>query len=163
MSNEKHTNGVELARDLTAIVGEQQRHDQALMRRASDWPGGGSPKAAGGNGKTVAGLVGTLAVIVVTGLAGYTRMVKDESSRRVESVEAEMRRVESRLASWTNKHEQLAAHPGAVAEMAAIRVSFREVETQFKGLREVMEVNNDDTGRRVLDAEAWMRRHNHKE
>jgi len=64
------------------------------------------------------------------------------------------------LASRLAEHSASDGHPMAQRELAAIRESFREVESQFRGQRDVTEVQQSHMERRFAALESWQKEHN---
>jgi hypothetical protein len=53
------------------------------------------------------------------------------------------------------KHLTLAAHHGAVDDLARIKEKFAEIETQFRGLREVLETRIAHLEHGIEDLKTW--------
>jgi uncharacterized protein YoxC len=150
--------GIDLAKDLAEIVSRQQSSDASLLRRASDFPGTGSHPGPGGNGKVVVGLVGLLSSIIVAGLAAYTTHTGASNRDRIAQVESSIQRqlqqsqdaITERvdgLLEWAKRqrddlqhHVETPAHAGIAERVAGMLVSFTEIETQFRGLRERLDL-----------------------
>jgi len=73
-------------------------------------------------------------------------------------VEALERRIDE-LASRLEKHADSDGHPVTQRELAAIRESFREVESRIHGLQGVMDVQQSHTDRRFATVESWQKEH----
>ena len=53
-------------------------------------------------------------------------------------------------------HRTTAAHPQATANLAALREKFAEVETQFRALRELVDVRLAMVDHRTKEIETWL-------
>lgn len=65
----------------------------------------------------------------------------------------------TRMSHQLGRHETLQGHSSPLQEIAAIKVTFKEVETQFKGLREIMNIRFELLAQRVRDGEMWQADH----
>lgn len=91
----------------------------------------------------------SVAVLVIAIIAGVYAMV-EPMQQRIDFLERQVLRSENLL----QKHADVKIHPGASEEVAAMRERFKEVETQFKGLREVLQLQIEDMSRRQSAHEA---------
>ncbi len=135
-------NGIEVARELVALMGQHQRADERISS--------GSTSSGSNNGpKVVAGLVGTLAVIVVTGLAAYTGLCNTTLDERIKRADLTIER-----------HTEQGGHSSLIAQAAQLSEKFAEVETQFRGLREVMNIQINELRNQSVknkDQDLWVR------
>lgn len=102
-------------------------------------------KTRNGNGSLVA-------IVAVTGLlgivAGVYAMVQP-MNQRIDHLTQYVERSENRVTRTVFEHTSLHSHPDAAREMAQISERFKEVETQFRGLRELMTVRIAEMERRI--------------
>jgi len=65
--------------------------------------------------------------------------IRDQGMRLQQALET----IDARLQTSITSHAAIVAHPNAAERLAAIEVSFQEVETQFKGLRDLVEARQN--------------------
>jgi len=93
------------------------------------------PKSnSNGSTKAVAGVIGLLLVI-----SGVYAMI-EPMSQRIDFLEREIDRSKVKISD----HEKTVGHTGLIQQQAGARERFKEIETQFKGLREVMSMSDDN-------------------
>lgn len=104
-----------------------------------------------GNGaiRAFGAIIGLVALI-----AGVYAMV-EPMGQRIDFMEEQI----SELNVEILRHSDCEAHPGALARMATQQEKFAEVETQFKGLREVSDVRLKQLEHEQLVARDWRGAH----
>ena len=133
-------------RELAEIRRQADERWQLLVATAagrSDAAGG----SGNGNGHATKAVI-ALAVVVVTGLAGYTTIIGVTTKESGAS-----------LSNWLKTHTSEKGHSGEIEAMAHLKEKFTEVETQFKWLREV--TSKDSAGLReamLKDSERFRER-----
>jgi len=81
----------------------------------------------------------------ITGLGGQLASIKETLNGQVANLKGDL-----------NKHEAQNDHPwGVKAEIAAMSERFKEIETQFRGLREVYSLVEKRTDARLDILEEW--------
>ncbi len=104
----------------------------------------------GSNGaKAFAGVITVVAVI-----AGLFAMVRPMGQR----IDALGSQVES-LREELHMHNASEGHPLVLQKHAEASERFKEVETQFRGMRELVSMEQSHTSRRLGVLEAWMSEH----
>ncbi len=101
------------------------------------------------NGATAAvgAVLGLLALI-----AGVYAMVQP-MNQRIDFVDQQMEKLEIRLVKSLERHIETASHPQAARDLATMSERFKEVETQFRSLREVQLTKFQELNRRVTKSE----------
>jgi len=105
-------------------------------------------KPTSSNGLKSAGSVVAI-VAVITGIAGLCFAMIEPMGQRIDFTERTV-----------DKHLELLAHHGAVHDLARINEVFAEIETQFEGLREVLETRVEHLEEEVLRLRKWQAGHN---
>jgi len=97
--------------------------------------------------RAVAGIIGLLLVV-----AGVYAMV-EPMSQRIDFLEREVQRSRTEL----NSHEAVTGHTGLIQQKAVAKVRFKEIETQFKSLRDIVNIKDDISAKEISLLESRLR------
>lgn len=103
-----------------------------------------------GNGLKAFGGVAAIAAVIL----GVYAMV-EPMNQRIDYVKSELTGLQQQLA----EHSRTDAHSGTRADLARIHTKFAEVETQFKGLREITASRLDRLETQAANIEQWAAAH----
>jgi len=119
-------------------------HEVEAMQRKLDEMG--QKKNANGP-KAFAGVIALIALI--TGIGAIVRPMQIS----IANMQTQMLRMETRIEQQIKDHARSLGHAGLSTNVSENREKFREVETQFRGLRDTMVLHNDAIRERVTKLE----------
>lgn len=100
-----------------------------------------------GSMAAISAVLGLFAVI-----GGVYAMVQP-MNQRIDHVTEQMQKLEDRLIKGLDTHMAGKSHPGAAEDLATMSERFKEVETQFRGIKDIQATRFTEIERRLTETE----------
>jgi len=94
---------------------------------------------SGNSTKAFAGVIGLLLVI-----AGVYAMI-EPMTQRIDFLEREISRTKVEM----SEHEKIIGHTGLIQQKSSTKEHFKEIETQFRSLKEIIKIKDDEHSKHI--------------